>query len=41
MLSDRVPGGVMPTFVKDSSVAAEGSLFTDASGELYYQLETG
>jgi len=40
MLSDRVPGGVMPTFVKDSSVMAEGALFTDASGELYYQLET-
>jgi len=40
VLADRVPGGVMPTFVKDSSVMAEGAIYTGSSGELYYQLET-
>ena len=41
LLADRIPGGTMPTFVGDSSVMTEGSLFTTDSGELYYQLETG
>jgi thiosulfate reductase cytochrome b subunit len=40
MLSDRIPGGVMPTFVGDSSVPTDGSLFATEAGELYYQLET-
>jgi thiosulfate reductase cytochrome b subunit len=40
-LSDRIPGQRLPTFVGDDSVAAEGSIFADEAGDLYYQLETG
>ncbi|UCG24931.1 MAG: cytochrome b/b6 domain-containing protein, partial [Chloroflexota bacterium] len=40
MLSDRIPGGVLPTFVADASVDTSGSLVTAETGELYYQLET-
>ena len=40
LLADRIPGGIMPTFVGDSSIVDAGSLFFTESGELYYQLET-
>jgi thiosulfate reductase cytochrome b subunit len=40
MLSDRIPGGILPAFVGDSSVATSGVLTTTESGELYYQLES-
>lgn len=37
-LADRVPGGIMPTFVGDKSVSLSGHLYTTETGELYYQL---
>ena len=40
MLADRVPGGVMPTFVGDSQVSTSGELYTTDDGSIYYQLET-
>jgi thiosulfate reductase cytochrome b subunit len=40
LLSNRIPGGTMPTFVGDSSVDTSGQLTTSESGELYYQLES-
>ena len=39
-LADRIPGGIMPTFVGDSSVTAEGALFTTENNELFYQFQT-
>jgi len=40
MLADRVPGGVMPTFVGDSHVSTGGEVYTSDDGAIYYQLET-
>lgn len=39
-LADRIPGGVLPTFVGDSSVSNGGSLYITETGELYYRLKT-
>jgi thiosulfate reductase cytochrome b subunit len=38
MLSDRIPGGTIPTFVDDTQVQTPGAVVTTESGELYYQL---
>jgi thiosulfate reductase cytochrome b subunit len=44
LLADRLPGGVLPTFVGGTSAAPDGApssaLYTTAAGELYYQIET-
>ncbi len=37
MLADRMPGGVMPAFVKDSSTNNSGNVEVDGSGNLYYK----
>lgn len=39
-LADRIPGGVLPTFVSDSQVSNGGSLYTTETGGLYYRLKT-
>ncbi|MFN2159103.1 MAG: cytochrome b/b6 domain-containing protein [Anaerolineales bacterium] len=36
LLSDRLPGGVMPDFVSDPSVSMAGILNVSETGELYY-----
>ncbi len=36
-LSAKVPGGVMPEFVKDTNTLPNGELYTTADGALYYQ----
>ena len=40
MLSDRVPGDVLPTFVGDNQVSTAGEIYTAGDGSIYYQLET-
>lgn len=40
-LADRIPGGILPTFVGDSSVLNGGELYITQTGELYYQLKSG
>jgi thiosulfate reductase cytochrome b subunit len=39
-LADRWPGGVLPTFVADATMADTGSIYSTDSGALYYRLET-
>ena len=36
MLSNRVPGGIMPVFVSDDSVSLAGEVHVTETGELYY-----
>jgi thiosulfate reductase cytochrome b subunit len=39
-LAGYVPGEVMPEFAADTNVATNGTLYTDETGALYYQLDT-
>jgi len=36
-LADHVPAGVMPEFVSNTNVPANGEMYTDENGALYYQ----
>ncbi len=40
LLAAYMPGGVMPEFVADSNTAFNGDLYTEESGELFYQPST-
>lgn len=40
LLADNVPGGVMPTFVSDSTVELSGEILKKGSGRLYYEPDT-
>lgn len=37
LLANRVPGGIIPTFVSDESVSPAGEIQINETGELYYQ----
>lgn len=39
-LADRIPGGIIPTFVGDSLVSNGGEIHRTEAGELYYQLSS-
>ena len=40
LLSNQVPGGVLPTYVSDDSVSLDGELYTTETGQLYYKPHT-
>ena len=39
-LAARVPGGVMPVFIDSANTIANGQIYQDASGSLYYRPQT-
>lgn len=41
LLAAYLPGGVMPEFVTDSNTVFNGDIYTEESGELFYQPSTG